>query len=252
VTALRASSLFFVVWASTLPAAAEEVSMVVPPDVPVAGVSQADWSKAWWQWAGSFDRNLSPVADTTGEHCHLGQQGAVWFLAGTYRTSRTLRTCTVPRGKYVFFPLVNYVVMPRSSSDQNCERSIATARSITDAPSMLVMDLDGRRLVDLVKYRQATGECFDMGVLAQPRYRIFPSAANGYYVMLKPLSGCRYRCFGAPSFRRCRARARPWSVCRHRTTAPNAARNGLVRTACRQRPAGRLIAGGEPTATHSS
>ncbi len=60
--------------------------------------------------------------------------------------------------------------------------------SITDEPSSLVLDLDGDRLPDPEKYRQATKRCFDMGALADPRYKIFPSAANGYYVMLRPLS----------------------------------------------------------------
>ena len=27
-----------------------------------------------------------------------------------------------------------------------------------------------------------------MGVLSKPAYHVFPSAANGYYVMLRPLS----------------------------------------------------------------
>lgn len=27
-----------------------------------------------------------------------------------------------------------------------------------------------------------------MGAFAEPKYRVFPSAANGYYVMLRPLS----------------------------------------------------------------
>ena len=26
-----------------------------------------------------------------------------------------------------------------------------------------------------------------MGALAEPKYRVFPSTANGYYVMLRPL-----------------------------------------------------------------
>src|SRR5437762_1456121 len=86
--------------------------IAVPPGERVADTSQADWSKAWWQWAGSFDRADSPVADRTGTSCHLKQSGPVWFLAGTYGTRRTIRTCTIPRDKYLFFPLINYVVMP--------------------------------------------------------------------------------------------------------------------------------------------
>ena len=169
--------------------AGEEI--VVAPGEPVAGVSQRDWSRAWWQWAGSFDFRDSPVADRTGADCQRKQKGPVWFLAGTYGTARTIRTCTIPRGKYIFFPLINYVIMPRTragSCETCCPRYTQTAKAITDQPSNLILDLDGHRIRGLEAYRQATVDCFDMGALAEPTYRVYPSAANGYYVMLRPLS----------------------------------------------------------------
>lgn len=176
---------------AVLPPSVAQTDIAVPPTEPVADISQADWSKAWWQWAGSFGRTDSPIADRTGKNCYLKQNGPVWFLAGTYGTQRTVRTCTVPRDKYVFFPLINYVVMP-STKDSACVSCCAsftqTAKVITDQPSVLVLDLDGHRIEDLARYRQVTTECFDMGALAEPKYRIFPSAANGYYVMLRPLT----------------------------------------------------------------
>lgn len=164
--------------------------LAVPPDQPVADISQADWSKAWWQWAGSFDFADSPVADRTGRNCHLKQRGPVWFLAGTYGTARTIRTCKVPRDKYLFFPLINYVVMPngeRARCETCCASFMQTAKAITDPASYLILELDGRRVEGLARYRQATAECFDMGALARPHHRVYPSAANGYYVMLRPL-----------------------------------------------------------------
>ena len=63
-----------------------------------------------------------------------------------------------------------------------------SAASMTDDPFALVLEVDGVRIENLVAYRQATKKCFDMGVLAEPKVHVFPSAANGYYVMLKPLS----------------------------------------------------------------
>jgi len=170
------------------PAVAQD--MAVPPAESVGNISQADWSKAWWQWAGSFNHAESPIADRTGGNCHLKQNGPVWFLAGTYGTQRTIRTCTVPRDKYLFFPIINYVVMPstRAAACMECCASfIQSAKSITDQPSNLVLELDGRRMEGLEGHRQVTTECFDMGALAEPRVQMFPSAANGYYVMLRPL-----------------------------------------------------------------
>jgi hypothetical protein len=169
--------------------------IAVAPNESVAQVSQADWSKAWWQWAGSFDRADSPVADRTGTKCHLKQSGPVWFLAGTYGSHRVIRSCTVPRGKYLFFPLINYVVMPKASTAacaSCCASNARSAKSLTDRASNLILDLDGRRIEGLAAYRQVPTECFDIGARAEPRYRVFPSAANGYYIMLRPLSPGRH------------------------------------------------------------
>jgi hypothetical protein len=176
---------FLLLTAASSPAA--DNSYLVPPDEPVAGRSQEDWSRAWWQWAGSFGYDSSPIADRTGEHCTLKQSGNVWFLAGTYGTRRTIRACSVPRGKYLFFPLINYVVMPPVGRPISCEAVTNEAAGMTEPVSTLILEIDGKRYENLDAHRQATRECFDMGALAQPQVRVFPSAANGYYVMLRPL-----------------------------------------------------------------
>jgi hypothetical protein len=59
---------------------------------------------------------------------------------------------------------------------------------MTDRPDALVLEIDGKSIAPLKLYRQATAECFDMNANTPASARIFPSAANGYYVMLKPLA----------------------------------------------------------------
>jgi hypothetical protein len=167
-------------------------SSLAPPDQQVAGLSQEDWSRNWWQWAGAFEIHSSPIADLTGELCASKQSGPVWFLAGTYGTKRTTRICTVPRGKYLFFPLINYIVMPPGQNSMSCESAIRNAALMTGAVDKLVLDVDGISYGGLTRHRQATRQCFNMGARAEPRYDIYPSAANGYYVMLKPLSPGRH------------------------------------------------------------
>ena len=61
----------------------------------------------------------SPVLltdDDSGFDCSLGQHGPVWFLAGLANEFEDFdkfvslageRTCSVPRGKALFFPIVN-------------------------------------------------------------------------------------------------------------------------------------------------
>jgi hypothetical protein len=160
---------------------------LMAPDAQVAGLSQEDWSRAWWQWAGSFSADESPVADRTGELCGGRQKGPVWFLAGTYGTQRTIRTCRVPAGKHLFFPLINYVVMPSGDGSTTCASAMRTAERITNSLGAAFLEINGLVHKNLASHRQATKQCFDMGVLTAERYRVFPSAANGYYVMLEPL-----------------------------------------------------------------
>lgn len=168
------------------PALAADAALL-PARQDVADVSQAQWSRRWWQWALSFERADSPVADITGARCGAGQQGPVWFLAGAFGSGRVLRECTVPAGKYLFFPLVNYVNMPREDADTSCDDVMRAARHMTDGASHLVLTIDGRPQPGLDVHRVDTQGCFDIGVRMSPRVAIFPAAGNGYYAMLAPL-----------------------------------------------------------------
>jgi hypothetical protein len=58
----------------------------------------------WAQWSLSIPFDVNPVVnDETGALCMVGQQGPVWFLAG----NATMRSCTVPEGTSLFFPVIN-------------------------------------------------------------------------------------------------------------------------------------------------
>lgn len=71
----------------------------------------ADLGAEWWQWAVQAPAADHPLLDTTGENCRVGQQGAVWFLGGTFGSGDlndpTQRYCDVPGGKAIFFPVIN-------------------------------------------------------------------------------------------------------------------------------------------------
>jgi len=168
-----------------LAATAGDKSPLVPPSEKVAGSTQVEWSSYWWQWAASFSDQQSPVADKTGARCHLRQGKGVWFLAGTYGTQRTIRTCTVPADTYLFIPLINYVIFQQPGPDFSCEYATARAASITEGVSSLVLEVDGKIYRDLESHRMATTKCFDLNQgTGGPTV---PAASNGYYVMLRPL-----------------------------------------------------------------
>ncbi|MEY8688492.1 MAG: hypothetical protein AB9M53_01255 [Leptothrix sp. (in: b-proteobacteria)] len=157
-------------------------SILIPAEEPVAGVAQVEWSIRWWQWAFSFEQVRSPVSDQTGQMCASRQSGDVWFLAGTYGTHRTIRTCKVPFGKTLFFPLINYVAYRGDRSSESCMSLAKRTKDLTDNPSALILDVDGQRFTSLKAYRFAT-TCFSL-VPGQPA----DAVADGYFVALRPLS----------------------------------------------------------------
>ena len=168
-------------------AASAQTAPLIAPSQPIAGASQEEWSKRWWRWALSFDDDDSPVTDPDGSQCAAGQSGPVWFLAGTYGTARTIRSCHVPAGKTLFFPLVNELAVEPDDADESCASLKRRAARQTPASSALVLEVNGRRFKGLDAPRQATRRCFhlveDDDTMA---------AGNGFYVALGPLKRGRY------------------------------------------------------------
>jgi len=165
---------------------------LVLPDASVAGLSQGEWSQRWWEWASAFPHEESPVADRTGARCAAGQEGQVWFLAGAFGSSLVNRRCTVPRGKYLFFPLVNAIVHPARESSLSCADAIRMASDMVGDPILLVTELDDELLEDLNRHRQQSPGCFDPGARVAGNPGLYPAASDGYYVMLRPLAPGRH------------------------------------------------------------
>ncbi len=180
---LAPSLALALLWAAALPAHAQ----LIPPGRAIAGATQEEWSKRWWHWALSFEEEDSPVTDPDGSRCALGQSGPVWFLAGTYGSRRAVRSCRVPAGKTLFFPLVNFIAFPPDDEREACASLMLRAEEETDAPAALVLDVNGKRHAGLEAHRQASRGCF----LVAPQDDA-PAAGNGYYVAYGPLKPGRY------------------------------------------------------------
>jgi hypothetical protein len=114
----------------------------------VYGKTYGEWSAAWWQWAASFPSDMNPLTDETGEFCDLGQSGPVWFLAGTLG-GEAERSCTIPAGKALFYPLVNVVWIdcpPPSTdadiSDEDVRFILAAYTAAGDSACQLTSTID--------------------------------------------------------------------------------------------------------------
>ena len=64
--------------------AREENLRIAPIDSKIITVkTYADLGSEWWQWALQAPAADNPLLDEDGSNCRVGQQGPVWFLAGT-------------------------------------------------------------------------------------------------------------------------------------------------------------------------
>lgn len=73
----------------------------------------------WWQWSLATGATAQTGEDPYLVDCALGQQGSVWFLGGSFGSVEE-RICmeSLPRGKRLFFPLINVEVNESADSDE--------------------------------------------------------------------------------------------------------------------------------------
>ena len=165
-------------------AASKAPGTVVPLQETIGDRTPAMWTARWWMWAASPRHGAPAVRDLSGDLCGAGQEGEVFLLAGTYERRPVQRTCEVPAGKYLFFPIIAYIVMPNGTS--NCASISSTAFGMTDEPQALFAELDGVAIPALEQRRVATTDCFNVNALAGGPS--MTSASNGYWLMLRPLA----------------------------------------------------------------
>jgi hypothetical protein len=133
---------------------------VVPLDQVVFGHTYGDWAAQWWQWALSLPATEHPLFDTAD--CSAGQSGPVWFLGAkscaigdtTCSTSKVVRACTVPAGKMLFFPVLNYADSKlEEASFGNPNATIAWIRAFlaaqVDGSDNLSASVDGLSVYNL-------------------------------------------------------------------------------------------------------
>ncbi|MCM2515152.1 signal protein [Streptomyces griseoincarnatus] len=79
-------------------------------------LSSEELQGRWWTWASTEPAPTNPVGDEDGSACGRNQPEDVWFLAGTFGTQAE-RTCAVPEGVPLAFPLVNMFGTPADCAD---------------------------------------------------------------------------------------------------------------------------------------
>jgi hypothetical protein len=82
---------------------------VFGPDAKPYGLTYGHWVVKWWQWLVSIPLEVNPCIDNDGKYVSTNQTDPhVWFLSGTLGGNAVNRICTVPFGKSILFPVINY------------------------------------------------------------------------------------------------------------------------------------------------
>ena len=180
--------------AVTLPVFAEQNGKVVPPNATRYGNDYGGWSAAYFQWFLAQPLDGHPGVDSPDFDVTAGQSGDVWFLAGVFGTVE--RTCTIPAGKALFFPMANVECSSLEAPDSGfygatAKEQRACAKFWADHFVDVFCEIDGVAVAKPESYRAKSPQY----TFTAPSPWIFgdvggtgTSVSDGYYILLTPLS----------------------------------------------------------------
>jgi hypothetical protein len=156
-------------------------------DVQVTKPSQ-ELTKSWWKWIASIPKPQNPVTDTTGEDCHRGDFGAIFFLAGSDTGSKVTRKCTISEGQAILLPIINGLCY--KSEPQETQASLnALCSSLFDHPKKLQLVIDGQSISNLRDYRVKVSSFFTVGTVSNNIFDLKPgfyqAVSDGYWVLVR-------------------------------------------------------------------
>jgi hypothetical protein len=180
--------------ALTLVAAPAARADILPPGSVVGGKTIGEWTQDWWRWAFSSPVPFDPLSDTTGANQNRNQpNGPVFFVSGGSGFGPpSTRRFSVPAGKYLLVPLVNWIYARTLGEDPADIKLFIN--EVVDNIDSLNFSLDGVPVPEseLFLHREEGG-FFDMtivpgNVFGEPPGFYTDNYAEGYWVMLEPLS----------------------------------------------------------------
>src|ERR1700730_14138824 len=160
------------------------------------------------QWALSIPTSVNPqleTQDTKPEKCMVGQRGSIWFLAGVFGGGTATRTCSVPEGKALFFPVINSInfntpnVCGQGPGNLSVSEMRDASAAFINGATNLSVAVDGIAIKNL---RRVQSDVFDVALPADNVFDkpcihdrlgdvpggIYSTAVDdGLYVLLDPL-----------------------------------------------------------------
>jgi hypothetical protein len=210
--ALQLIVMAFVCLNTYLAVAKDDDIVIAPISSTPEGQTYGRWAAEWWQWALGVPAATNPVTDTTGEHCAQRQVDNVWFLAGSFGSDQVVRTCEIPAGKSLFFPLINSAYgafLNDEPPETRTEEFVRKMANCTEAAQISVR-IDGFTIpsptgfftgpsgsqspifnVQLPPHNvlgAVPGGLTSHGKKNAAELVLSPSAEQGYYLFVRPLS----------------------------------------------------------------
>lgn len=178
------------------------------------GKTYAEWNAAWWKWyfqlqepSGAATNSklcVDPIQDPSGAQCQSGQDpnSPVFFLTGNFGGTSVRDQCAVPKGKAIFFPILNWEADNVGVAPGQVE-SAAGLKGECDATekavdvSSLKASVDCENIPHLDQYVSGQ-QSFTYTVPAEPNIYtcngvtgisgvVQPAYAGGFSVLLPPL-----------------------------------------------------------------
>ena len=157
----------------------------------------------WWQWALAEPVATNPLVGdyTDGPQCDgrpvSDVPGKKWFLAGTLDGSAVERTCTMPVGTQLFFPVFNaiWILEPGETVKFARQQVNEFINSVLADPDLsMVVTVDGKEVKSKRIVRAESPDFLvslpDENVFGAPAvdYQNTPSVTDGLWAALPPLS----------------------------------------------------------------
>ncbi|HEX5519816.1 MAG TPA: hypothetical protein VFX18_05195 [Candidatus Nitrosocosmicus sp.] len=163
---------------------------VFDSDSKPSGISYAEWTSKWWQWAYSVPKNINPAYDNTGKYCSESQSGPVWFLTSAYKHPVD-RFCSIPSGKSILLTILNsecsFAEFPNLKNENQLRQC---AKQMQDSVVSLQASINGINILGLDKFRiQSPLFNFTLpknNILGLPS-QTTSAVSDGNWVFLKPL-----------------------------------------------------------------
>ncbi|MDP9693514.1 UNVERIFIED_ORG: hypothetical protein J2X79_001062 [Arthrobacter globiformis] len=114
-----------------------------------------------------------------------------WFLAGVSGGGSVSRTCTIPAGSDLFFPLINIVDVEAKADNvtPGAVRKILAGLNVKKGSSNLTVTFDGKAIgPNVIQYEESPFFAVTLpqhNIFASPAGVYDPCADNGYYALIR-------------------------------------------------------------------